>query len=213
MKTAIFPSILSADFSQLAKEIKEVEPFVDAIHIDVMDGHFVENITIGAPVVKCIRPKTKLLFDVHLMIEHPQKFVQDFLDAGSDCIFFHPKTTANPAKLLKTIQSAGKKAGIAINPNEQWESFEALVKKADKVLMMTVYPGFGGQKFISDVLPCIRNLRRRFPALDIEVDGGVKQGTANLCAEAGANLFVAGAFIFGQKDRKKAIKALEREIK
>ena len=209
-KIKIAPSILSADFGKLNQEIKEVEDSADLIHIDVMDGHFVKNITIGPPIVKSI--KTKKPLDVHLMIEEPEKYIEAFAKAGACNITFHAEVVpVNKRKeLIKKIRELGCKASISINPDKELSLIKDVLEDVDMVLLMTVFPGFGGQKFILDVVPRIKELRKLKPNLDIEVDGGIDAETIKIAAKAGANVFVAGNAIFTQKDRKKAIDELRR---
>lgn len=208
LKTLIAPSILSADFSKLGQEIKDVEKAgADWIHVDVMDGHFVPNITIGPLVVKSIRPVTKLTFDVHLMIKQPQAYIESFAKAGSDIITFHSESEGDPREIIKQIRYYKKKAGISIKPKTDIGKIESLLSMVDMVLIMTVEPGFGGQDFMSDCLDKIQELRRIFKK-DIEVDGGINDMTARDCLEKGANALVAGSYIFGAKDYGLAIKKL-----
>lgn len=207
-KTIIAPSILSADFSKLGQEIKDVEKSgADWIHVDVMDGHFVPNITIGPLVVKSLRPVTKLPLDVHLMIKNPEKYVESFAKAGSDIITFHSEVEENPKEVIKLIRYYKKKAGISIKPKTDLKSIESLLPMVDMVLIMTVEPGFGGQDFIFDCLPKIEELRKVFKK-DIEVDGGINEMTARDVVKSGANVLVAGSFVFGAKDYAFAIKKL-----
>ncbi|MFA6992096.1 MAG: ribulose-phosphate 3-epimerase [Candidatus Gracilibacteria bacterium] len=205
LKLKIAPSILSADFGCLNAEIKSVEPYSDLIHVDVMDGHFVPNITIGAPVVK--KMKTKLPLDVHLMIENPEKYIKDFVEAGSAIITIHAEAVKNLPKIIKQIKSYGVKAGVSIKPKTSVSKIKSVLKMLDMVLVMTVEPGFGGQSFM-DMTKKISELRRLRPTMDISVDGGVNEKTSKLVLAAGANVLVAGSYIFGAKDRKKAIQNL-----
>ena len=204
-KIIVAPSILAADFSSLESEIKKIEKAgADMIHVDVMDGHFVPNITIGPLVVRGIRKITKLPLDVHLMIEEPAKYIDEFRKAGSDIITLHAESKGNIKSLLSGIKSFGIKAGISIRPKSSMSMIKSYLEDADMVLMMTVEPGFGGQKFMSEVIPKIRQLRSIYDK-DIEVDGGINKETAKEVIEAGANVLVAGTFVFGSKDVKKAI--------
>jgi len=208
MKIKIAPSILSADFGKLNEEIASVEAYVDLLHVDVMDGHFVPNITIGAPVVSCI--KTKLPLDCHLMIMNPEKYVEDFVKAGASSITVHQEACKDLHEVLTLIHSFGVKAAVSINPATPVEMIEDVLDDVDMVLVMSVNPGFGGQKFIESVPEKIRALRKMKPDLDIQVDGGINAETAKLAAEAGANILVAGSYIFGAKDRKGAIDSLRQ---
>jgi ribulose-phosphate 3-epimerase len=210
----IAPSILSADFSKLGEEIKDVElGGADYIHVDVMDGHFVPNITIGPLIVEAIRPVTKLPLDVHLMIENPDQYIEAFAKAGADYITVHVEACNHLHRMIHHIKSFGVKAGVVLNPATPVESIQHIIEDIDMVLLMTVNPGFGGQKFISSVLPKIRQVKELVDSkglqVEIEVDGGVNEETAKQCIEAGANVLVAGSAVYNQKDRGKAISALK----
>lgn len=209
----IAPSILSADFSKLGEEIKDVEKGgADYIHVDVMDGHFVPNITIGPLVVEAIRPITKLPLDVHLMIEHPDQYIEAFANAGADFITVHVEACKHLHRTIHHIKSFGVKAGVVLNPATPVQMIEHVIDDIDMVLLMTVNPGFGGQKFIEQVLPKIRQVKdlvdKKGLSVEIEVDGGVNEETARKCVEAGANVLVAGSAIYNEKDRKKAIEKI-----
>lgn len=210
MRIKVAPSILSADFSCLDREIKKIElAGADMIHIDVMDGHFVPNITIGPAVVKYIRKVTRLPLDVHLMIERPEKFIDDFVNAGSDMITVHIETI-NPKRYTlyaKRLKSKGVKLGISLNPSTPLSKIEPLLDIVDFVLIMSVNPGFSGQKFIPAVLPKIRKLRSIFSG-DISVDGGVNDKVAGKLINAGANILASGSYIFDAKDTKLAIERI-----
>jgi len=207
-KILIAPSILSADFAKLGEEIKAVEAAgADWIHVDVMDGHFVPNITIGPLVVKSIRPVTKLALDVHLMIKEPLKYIESFAKAGSDIITFHVESDGDPKEIIRLIKSFHKKAGVSIKPKTDLASIKDILHMVDMVLVMTVEPGFAGQGFIFDALPKIEELKKVFKK-DIEVDGGINAMTARDAVKAGANVLVAGTAVFGEKDYKEAIKNL-----
>ena len=204
-KILISPSILAGDFSQLGKDIQKLEDAgADMIHVDVMDGHFVPNITIGPPVIKSLRKYTDLPFDVHLMISPVHKYIEDFSKAGSDIITIHPEATENVKDSIDLIKSLGKKVGLSLNPDTPIDKIEKYLDQIDLVLVMTVYPGFGGQKFISKVLNKIKNLKNikdenKFQ-FDIEVDGGVNFENNKLAIEAGANILVSGTTIFKNND-------------
>ncbi|WP_400163283.1 ribulose-phosphate 3-epimerase [Brevibacillus sp. TJ4] len=207
----IAPSILSADFARLGEEIQEVERGgADWIHVDVMDGHFVPNITIGPLIVDAIRPVTKLPLDVHLMIEEPDRYIPQFAKSGADLITVHQEACRHLHRTLYLIKEQGVKAGVVLNPATPLVTIESVLPDVDMVLLMTVNPGFGGQSFIHNVLPKIKELRRMLDErglghVEIEVDGGVNEQTAKLCKEAGATVLVAGNAVFGQTDRAKAI--------
>jgi len=197
----ISPSILSADFSILGDEIKSLEQAgADLIHIDVMDGHFVPNITMGPPIIKMIRKCTKLPFDVHLMISPVEKYIKAFADAGSDIITIHPEATDNLKRAIGTIKSLGKKAGVSLNPKTPISALMNVINDIDLILIMSVNPGFAGQSFMSEVLSKVTELRKmindRKIKIDIEIDGGINFETAPLAVKAGANILVSGTTIF-----------------
>lgn len=197
----ISPSILSADFSILGDEIKSLEQAgADLIHIDVMDGHFVPNITMGPPIIKMIRKCTKLPFDVHLMISPVEKYIKAFADAGSDIITIHPEATDNLKRAIGTIKSLGKKAGVSLNPKTPISALMDVINNIDLILIMSVNPGFAGQGFMSEVLPKVTELRKMINdkklKIDIEIDGGINFETAPLAVKAGANILVSGTTIF-----------------
>lgn len=209
----IAPSILSANFSCLGNEIKRVaEAGADLIHIDVMDGTFVPNITLGSPVVKCLRNATNIDFDVHLMVEHPETHVDAFAEAGADIITFHVEATRHSHRILQQIKSHGIKAGVAVNPGTSLAMIEELLPDLDMVLVMTVNPGYGGQRFIESQLEKIHMLYHTIEDMgfdcDIEVDGGINEETAKLVIEAGANVLVAGSYIYGADLVQEAIASL-----
>ena len=200
-KIQISPSILSADFNQLGNEIKRLEEAgADMIHVDVMDGHFVPNLTIGPPVIKALRKYTKLPFDVHLMISPVHKYIKDYADAGADIITIHPETTDNLEDSIQHIKKLNKKIGISLNPETQIEVVKKFLEKIDLVLIMSVHPGFGGQKFIPKVLDKIKELKKikdqQNLNFDIEVDGGINFDNNKLVIKAGANILVSGTTIF-----------------
>jgi ribulose-phosphate 3-epimerase len=198
----IAPSILSADFSHLADELAAIEAGgADLVHVDVMDGRFVPNITIGPLVVRAVRKATKLPLDVHLMIVEPERYVDEFASAGADLISVHAEATPHLHRLIEHIRSLGKRASVALNPHSSLDSLRIVLPELSMVLLMTVNPGFGGQRFIQAVVPKIRELReeivRRGLDVDIEVDGGIAAATTPVVLEAGANVLVAGSAIFG----------------
>lgn len=210
----ISPSILSADFAKLGAEIKEVEAGgADWLHVDVMDGHFVPNITIGPLVVASIRPLTQLPLDVHLMIEQPDKYIPAFAQAGADYISIHAEACLHLHRSLSLIREQGVKAGVVLNPATPLTAIEHVLTQVDLILIMTVNPGFGGQKFIPEMLPKIRQLKamlleRGLTHVQLEVDGGINEVTAPLVVEAGANVLVAGQAVFGQTDRRAAMELI-----
>ncbi|MGB2991783.1 MAG: ribulose-phosphate 3-epimerase [Paenisporosarcina sp.] len=211
----IAPSILAANFSKLAEEVKEVEQAgAKLIHIDVMDGHFVPNITMGPIVVEALRPVTKLPLDVHLMIENPDKYIESFAKAGADYITVHVEACPHLHRTIQLIRSFGVKPGVVLNPHTPIEAIQHVLEDIDMVLFMTVNPGFGGQKFIHSVIPKIKQLsdiiKERDLAIEIEIDGGITAETIVPCAEAGATIFVAGSAIYNQQDRTKALQDIQQ---
>lgn len=206
----ISPSILSADFGRMNEEIASVEEYVDWIHIDVMDGHFVPNLTFGAPVVKCFQ--TKLPKDCHLMITNPEKYLEDFKNAGAASITIHVEIEADVTETLKKIRALGIKAGLCLKPKTPVSAIEKYLDLVDLVLVMTVEPGFGGQAFMPECVPKITELRKLRPELDISVDGGINAETSKIVRAAGANVLVAGAAILKAPDRVAAIKAIRGDI-
>ncbi len=207
-KILIAPSILSADFSKLGEEVKAVERAgADWIHIDVMDGHFVDNITMGPVVVKSIRPVTKLPLDTHLMIKNPERYIERFAKCGSDIITFHIEVEEDPKELVRLIRYYKKKVGVSIRPKTDLKSLSTILTMVDMVLVMTVEPGFGGQEFMPDCVAKIEELRKIFRK-DIEVDGGVNGQTVSDVIKAGANIIVAGTSVFGTKNYAEAIEKL-----
>ena len=215
-KIKISPSILSADFSQLGNEIKRLEKGgADLIHVDVMDGHFVPNLTIGPPVIKVLRQYSTLPFDVHLMISPVHKYIKDYAEAGADIITIHPEATENIESSVSLIKKLNKKIGLSLNPDTSIEIIEKFLSSIDLVLIMSVYPGFGGQKFIPNVVNKIKKLKsikeKKNLKFDIEVDGGINFDNSKLVVEAGANILVSGTTIFKNNngDIKKNIETLK----
>ncbi len=205
----IAPSILSADFGRLAEELRAIEAGgADYVHVDVMDGHFVPNLTLGPPVIEWVRKATKLPLDVHLMIEDPDASIPQYAAAGADLISVHAEACTHLHRTLQLIRSLGKRAAVALNPATPLDSIRYVLGDVSMILLMTVNPGFGGQQFIDAVLPKIRELRALAPDLDIEVDGGIKPANVARVAAAGANVFVAGSAVFGQPDYRAVISAL-----
>ena len=210
-KIKISPSILSADFSQLGAEIKKLEAAgADLIHVDVMDGHFVPNLTIGPPIIKSLRKFTKIPFDVHLMISPVHKYIKDYADAGADIITIHPEATDNLVESIKKIKSLNKKAGVSLNPETSIEKVLPVLNMIDLVLIMSVNPGFGGQKFMPEVLSKVKKLKsiqkEKKLNFDIEIDGGINFENYKLAIEAGANILVSGTTIF--KDNNGDVKKI-----
>lgn len=209
----IAPSILSADFSSLAEQVKQVEDAgVDYLHLDIMDGHFVPNITFGPSVVAALRDKSGLVFDVHLMIEDPDRYLANFRQAGADLITVHVEACTHLHRTIQDIKELGAKVGVALNPATPLVTVECILHEVDLVLIMSVNPGFGGQKFLPLAVEKVRGLRSILEAegldIEIEVDGGINHQTAPLVAKAGANVLVAGSAIFGTSDIGRAVKEL-----
>ncbi|MBL4952637.1 ribulose-phosphate 3-epimerase [Neobacillus sp. OS1-32] len=213
----IAPSILSADFAKLGEEITAVERAgADYIHVDVMDGHFVPNITIGPLIVEAIRPITKLPLDVHLMIENPDQYIDAFAKAGADYLTVHVEACRHLHRTIQTIKSFGVKAGVVLNPATPVDTIQHIIGDIDMVLLMSVNPGFGGQKFIPEVLPKITQVKQMAETkgldIEIEVDGGINSETAVQCAQAGANVLVAGSAIYNQENYANAIAQLKSRL-
>lgn len=215
-KTKIAPSILSADFARLGEEVRLItDAGADYIHVDVMDGHFVPNITIGAAVVKDLRKHSKLPFDVHLMIENPDNYVKDFAESGADIITVHAEASVHLDRTISLIKSCGKKAGVSIVPSTPADVLDYVLQDLDLVLVMTVNPGFGGQSFIESQLKKISQIRKKIDALgieiDLEVDGGINKDTAKRAVDAGADVLVAGSYVFkdGADSYSSKIKSLK----
>ena len=211
----ILPSILSADFANLERDVRELEQIgIDMIHIDVMDGNFVPNISFGFPIIEAIRSKTDKIFDCHLMIARPEEYVERFCNAGCDMVSFHIEATNHADRVIQIIKNSGKKAGIVLNPQTPIESVKYLLPKLNYVLIMTVNPGFGGQKFISEMLEKIEELAKireeKGYSFLIQVDGGVNVETSKLCRDRGADLLVCGSFLFGAEDKEKTLGELLR---
>ncbi len=211
----ISPSILSADFSKLGEEIKNIDQAgAEMVHIDVMDGHFVPNLTIGAPVIAALRKITTKIFDVHLMVENPQDYVVSFAKAGTDIFTFHIETAPHVHRIIQNIKENNMKVGIALNPGTPLTTINEILDDIDMVLLMTVNPGFGGQKFIPSVLKKIKELKEMIRArnlnIDIQVDGGINEVTAPQVVAAGANILVAGSAIYGSDNIAKSIEDLRK---
>ena len=214
----VSPSVLACDLSKLLDEVKSIEDAgADMVHLDVMDGMFVTNISFGLPVIASLRKNTDMFFDVHLMIERPERYVSRFIEAGADLVTFHYEACSDPASLLDLIRSRGKMAGLSVKPGTSVEEIYPLLEKCDLVLIMTVEPGYGGQAFIPEMLDKIRNLRSEIDIrelnVDIQVDGGINDETAMLVKNAGATNLVAGSFVFKADDRKAAIEKLKNSNK
>ncbi len=211
------PSLLSCDFAKIGDELKDIENCgVRFIHLDVMDGHFVPNISFGVPVIKSIRKSSSLVFDTHLMISNPEKYIKQFVDAGSDYVTFHVEADCDPKRTIDAIHSLGAKAGISVKPGTDAEAIFEYLPYVDLVLVMTVEPGFGGQSYMHGMLPKIAAIRRELDRIGskalLSVDGGIGVGTAGITVEAGADMLVAGSAVFGKPDRKKACEDILNEI-
>lgn len=207
LKLKIAPSILSADFGKLNEDIALIDAYVDFIHVDVMDGHFVPNLTLGAPVVRCL--KSRVPFECHLMITDPEKYLDDFIQAGAWMITVHFEATRDrTSEVLKQIRAMGVKPALSLNPPTDVSAIEPYLDLVDQLLVMTVHPGFGGQAFISECLTKVRRIRDLKPTLDICMDGGINAETGQASLDAGANVLVAGSYIFNANDRLLAIQSL-----
>jgi len=212
-RVKIAPSILAADFSRLGEDVARVkEAGADMIHVDVMDAHFVPNLTIGPVVVEGLRRATDMFLDCHLMITDPADYVEPFHRAGADAITFHIEVMGEPLELIDRIRSLGMQAGLSLNPSTPIENVLAFADKVDRILVMSVNPGFGGQKFIPEAVERVARLRRADDSLDISVDGGINSVTGPKVVEAGANILVAGTYIFGSADVRAAIESLRKGI-
>lgn len=208
--TKVAPSILSADFSRLGEEVKNIsDAGAHYIHIDVMDGNFVPNITFGPPVIKSVRKYTDKVFDVHLMIEKPDRYIKNFVDAGADIIVVHAEACIHLHRVIQEIKSYGVKAGVSLNPHTPVEVIKHLIPELDMVLIMSVNPGFGGQSFIPFSVDKIKEVRALSKTVDIQVDGGINEETGKLCVEAGATVLVAGSYVFNG-DYKEKIESLAK---
>lgn len=208
----IAPSLLAADFSKLKEEVKAIENTkAKWLHLDVMDGNFVPNISFGADIVKAIRKDSNLYFDAHLMIENPEWYIDTMADAGVQSISIHVEATKHLDRALQLIKARGLKAGVAINPATDIAFLDNIYEKLDLILVMTVNPGFGGQKFLNQMIEKIRKIRNKFPYIDIQVDGGINNETAKLVIEAGANILVAGSYVFSGNYSEKVNSLLNEE--
>jgi len=209
-KIRIAPSILGADYGDLNHYLQKLEPFSDLFHVDVMDGNFVPNLSIGAMVVNDI--KTTIPLDCHLMINHPEEYIESFAKAGAHIITVHAEATRDLKKTIEKIQSFGCLAGVSLNPKTPVSKIEKILPIVDMVLVMSVEPGFGGQSFMPEVVSKIVQIRKAYPELDIEVDGGITHKTAPLCKSAGANIFVAGSYILKADNPKEATEKLRKSV-
>ena len=212
MEMKISPSMLASDYANLEAELKKCES-AELIHLDVMDGHFVPNISIGAPVIKAMKRVCSVPFDVHLMISDPLKYIEDFADAGADIITFHTECESNINETINKILECGCKAALAVKPATPVEAVYPYIDKLSMVLVMTVEPGFGGQSFMENMMPKIERLRADFPDIDIQVDGGVNAETIKTCARAGANVFVTGSAVFKSENPQETIALLKNNAK
>lgn len=206
----IAPSMLACDFSHMADEVKKIDAAgADLVHLDVMDGHFVPNLSFGPAVIAALRPHTKLPFDVHLMLSHPLAYIRTFAKSGADLITFHVECEDDPAAVIEEILACGCKPGLAVKPGTPVEALFPYADKLAMALVMTVEPGFGGQSFMADMMPKIRTLKEKFPALTVEADGGIGPKTIDACREAGLDIAVAGSSVFSAEDTAQAISVLK----
>jgi ribulose-phosphate 3-epimerase len=216
VKIKIAPSLLAADFSRLADEVASIESAADMLHLDVMDGHFVPNISFGPPIISSLRPHTRLRFDCHLMTTNPLDFLPELAEAGADGVTIHMEAVPDPTKAAQQAADLGLGFGVVISPPTPWEAVEPYVELCEMILVMSVHPGFGGQSFIAEVLTKVEAIRKHVDShgfeADIQIDGGISTATARSAREAGANVFVAGTAVFGRDDRRRAIEELRQVI-
>ena len=216
MQYKIAPSVLSADLSRLADQVAAIEPVSDLLHLDVMDGHFVPNLSFGVPVIRSLRPHSELEFDVHVMTSNPGAFFPELAEAGADLVTVHVEAVPDPSTLLQRARSLGMSAGVVISPPTPWQALEPFVELADMVVIMSVNPGFGGQSFMPEVLGKVESARKWIDShgfsTDIEIDGGIDIATLPQARDAGANVFVAGSAVFGDPDPARAVTHLRQVI-
>lgn len=212
----IAPAVLMVDYGRLADEIVAVEKEADLFHFDVMDGHFVPVISYGANVIRSLRPRTEVPFDVHLMVQYPERYIADFAKAGSDCLTVHAEVCPHLDRTIRQIKEAGSKAGVALNPSTPLEAVDPVIRDVDLILLMSVNPGFGGQPFIAEIEQKVEEMRRRLDALgircELEVDGGIKMENCARIAEAGASILVAGSAVFQSPDPAEVIRRMKSQM-